>query len=128
MPDYAIKNFDEIDNAATDPDSGVDVRFARKHLASEHLGVTRLRYEAGKRFPFGHSHREQEEVYIVTSGSARMKLDDEIIDIGQWDVIRVAPGVVRGFRSGPDGLELIAVGSDRPEGGDGVMAQDWWVD
>jgi mannose-6-phosphate isomerase-like protein (cupin superfamily) len=128
MPGYAIKNFDEIDNAATDPEGGVDARFARKHLDSEHLGVTRLRYEAGKRFPFGHSHREQEEVYIVTSGSARMKLDDEIVDIARWDVIRVAPGVIRGFHAGPDGLELLVVGSDRPEGGDGVMAHDWWVD
>jgi mannose-6-phosphate isomerase-like protein (cupin superfamily) len=128
MSGFTIKNFDAIDNAMTDPEAGVDARFARKHLDSEHLGVTRMRFAAGKGFPFGHKHREQEEVYVVVSGSARMKLDDEIVDVGQWDVIRVAPGVVRGFRVGPDGLELIAIGSDRPEGGDGEMVQDWWTD
>jgi hypothetical protein len=36
--------------------------------------------------------------------------------------------VIRAFEAGPDGLEVIAVGSDRPEGGDGVMAKDWWTD
>ena len=45
----------------------------------------------------------------------------------QWDVVRVAPGVARAFAGGPDGLELIAVGSDRPEGGDGEMIQDFWT-
>lgn len=128
MSGFTIKNFEAIDNAMREPQGGVDARFARKHLDSEHLGVTRLRYEPGKRFPFGHSHREQEEVYIVLSGSARMRLDDDIIDVGPWDVIRVAAGVTRGFQAGPEGFELIAVGSDRPEGGDGVMTPDWWTD
>jgi hypothetical protein len=44
------------------------------------------------------------------------------------DVVRVAPEVVRAFEGGPDGLELIAVGSARPEDGDGVPAPDWWQD
>jgi mannose-6-phosphate isomerase-like protein (cupin superfamily) len=128
MSGYAIKNFDDIDDAAADGDGSVDARFARKHLDSDHLGVTRLRFAPDARVPFGHSHREQEEAYIVVSGSGRMRLDDEIVDVGHWDVIRVAPEVVRGFRAGPDGLELIAIGSDRPEGGDGVVAKDWWTD
>ena len=34
--------------------------------------------------------------------------------------------VVRGFEGGPDGLELIAIGADRPEGGDGVRVAEWW--
>ena len=45
-----------------------------------------------------------------------------------WDVVRVAPHTVRAFEAGPDGLELIAVGSDRPEEGDGVLVRDWWTD
>ena len=31
------------------------------------------------------------------------------------------------FEAGPDGMELIAVGNDRPEGGDGEMVQDFWA-
>ena len=74
----------------------------------------------------GHRHREQEEAYVVVSGSGRAKLGDEIIELNQWDVLRVAPHVVRAFEGGPDGLELIAVGADRPEGGDGEMVEDHW--
>ena len=40
----------------------------------------------------------------------------------------MAPGTVRAFEGGPDGLELLALGSDRPEGGDGVRIDEWWSD
>ena len=128
MPDFTIKNLDAIDNAIKDAGWGVDARFARKALDCEHLGVSRLRYAPGGRLPFGHSHGAQEEVYVVISGSARMKLDDEIVDIGPWDAIRVAPGVIRAIHAGPDGLELVVTGSDRPESGDNIGVKDWWTD
>ena len=95
---------------------------------SHHLGVSYFRYPPSFRAPFGHKHREQEEAYVVISGSGRLKLDDEIVDLRQWDVVRVSPEVVRGFESGPEGLEIIAVGANRPEGGDGEMINDWWTD
>jgi hypothetical protein len=44
-------------------------------------------------------------------------------------VVRVAPSTVRALEAGPDGLEVIAIGAARPEGGDGVPApEDWWAD
>jgi len=61
-------------------------------------------------------------------GSGRIRLDDEVHPIRRWDVIRVSPETVRAFEAGEDGLELIAVGSDRPEGGDGVLAPSVWID
>ena len=128
MAGYTLTNFDQIDNALADRDLPIDARFARKHLDSRELGVSRFRYEPGTRAPFGHSHREQEEAYVVTSGSGRVKLDDEIGDLNQWDVLRVAPEVVRGFAAGPDGLEVLAIGGTRPEDGDGVPVRDWWTD
>jgi hypothetical protein len=65
----------------------------------------------------------------VLGGSGRVKLDDELRDLRAWDLVRVAPGTFRGFSAGPDGLELLAVGSDRPEGGDAIHADDgWWGD
>lgn len=128
MSDYTIKNLKQVDDALKDRDSGVEARFARKHLDSAHLGVSYFRYSPGVRSSVGHSHREQEEAYVVVAGSGRVRLDDAIEAIGQWDVIRVAPAVIRAFEAGPDGLEVIAVGSDRPEGGDGVLAKDWWTD
>ena len=129
MPGFTIKNLKEIESSA--PENVADrmeARFGRKHLDSEHLGVSYFRYGPSFRSPVGHRHREQEEAYVVVGGSGRARLDDEVVDIKRWDVVRVAPGVVRGFEGGPDGLELIAIGSDRPEGGDGEMVRDWWQD
>jgi mannose-6-phosphate isomerase-like protein (cupin superfamily) len=126
MARFTIKNLKEIEDTAGEHAPGLESRFGRKHLNSEHLGVSYFRYAPGFRLASGHSHREQEEAYVVVSGSGRMKLDDEIIELRRWDVVRVAPGTVRGLEGGPEGLEIIAVGSDRPEGGDGVQTTDWW--
>jgi quercetin dioxygenase-like cupin family protein len=78
--------------------------------------------------PLDPGNPEQEEAYVVVAGSGRVRLDDELRDIRQWDVIRVAPEVVRAFEAGPDGLELIAVGGPKPECGDGVRAETPWPD
>ena len=121
--DYAIKNFDDIEASGT---VGIEGRFSRKVLDSTELGLSRWRYEPGAQTP-GHRHEVQEEVYAVINGSGRVKLDDEIIELRQWDVIRVAPTVARGFEAGPDGLEIIAAGGTKPEGGDGELVEGHWA-
>ena len=128
MSDFAIKNLKEIDDAAANRGPEIEARFARKHLESRHLGVSYFRYGPNYRSPIGHRHREQEEAYVVVSGSGRVKLGDEVHELRQWDVIRVAPHVIRSFEGGPEGLEVIAIGNDRPEGGDGEMIPDHWDD
>lgn len=127
MPGFTVKNLRDVDNSAADSGTGLEARFARKHLGSEHLGVSYFRYDPNFRTPFGHRHREQEEAYVVVAGSGRAKLDDEVIELSEWDVLRVSPEVVRSFEGGPEGLALIAVGNDRPEGGDGEMVQEFWT-
>jgi mannose-6-phosphate isomerase-like protein (cupin superfamily) len=128
MTDYTIKNLMEVEDSAADRGPDLEARFARKHLESEHLGVSYFRYGPGFKAPYGHRHKEQEEAYVVAAGSGRIRLDDDIVELRRWDVVRVAPGVVRAFEGGPDGLELIAIGADRPEGGDGEMVKDFWTD
>ena len=128
MSDYAIVNLLEIDDSVQGRVEGLEGRFSRKYLGSRDLGVSHWRYAPNLRNPGSHTHREQEEAYVVVSGSGRMRLDDEIREIRQWDVIRVAPEVVRAFEAGPDGLELIAVGGPKPEGGDGVRSETPWPD
>lgn len=128
MTDYKRVNLKDVDNAAAERGPGFEARFGRKHLDSDHLGVSYFRYAPGFRAPYGHRHKLQEEAYVVVSGSGRMRLDDEIIDLAQWDLVRVAPSVVRGLEAGPDGLELIIAGSDRPEEGDGELVQDFWTE
>jgi quercetin dioxygenase-like cupin family protein len=127
---YTRVNLKDVEDSAGEGGSDFEARFARKHLDSEHLGVSYFRYGPGVRSPIGHSHREQEEAYVVIAGSGRVRLDDEVVELARWDVVRVAPPVVRGFEGGPEGLELIAIGADRPEGGDGVRVEgdDWWTD
>ena len=121
-------NLMEIDDAVGDRVPGLEGRFARKHIDSRDLGVSHWRWAPNLRSPGSHRHGEQEEAYVVVSGSGRMRLDDEIVDLRRWDVVRVAPEVVRGFEAGPDGLEMIAVGGPRPPEGDGQAADDPWPD
>jgi mannose-6-phosphate isomerase-like protein (cupin superfamily) len=128
MSAYKVVNLMDIDNSVGDRAPGLEGRFARKQLESRDLGVTHWRYQPNFRAPASHRHGEQEEAYVVISGSGRVRLGDEIVDLRQWDVVRVAPEVVRGFESGPDGLEMIAVGGPRPEEGDGQLAEDPWPD
>jgi mannose-6-phosphate isomerase-like protein (cupin superfamily) len=128
MTPFTHKNLRELEDSAAARGPEIEARLARKHIDSEHLGVSYFRYGPGYRAPYGHRHREQEEAYVIAAGSGRMRLDDEIIDLRQWDVVRVAPDVVRGFEGGPEGLEIIAIGADRPEGGDGEMIKDFWTD
>ena len=126
MPGYTIVNLLEIDDDVQGRVEGLEGRFSRKFLGSRDLGVSHWKYAPDLRNPMGHSHREQEEAYVVVSGSGRVRLDDEVHDVRLWDVVRVAPEVVRGFEAGPDGLSLIAVGGPKPEGGDGVLSDSPW--
>jgi quercetin dioxygenase-like cupin family protein len=128
MSRFVIKNLKDIEDSAGEWAGQLESRFARKHLDSEHLGVSYFKFAPGARSPMGHSHRTQEEAYVVIGGSGRMKLGDEFVDLHLWDVIRVSPTTLRGFQGGPDGLQIIAVGADRPEGGDGVRAPEGWWD
>lgn len=128
MPNFTLKNLKQVDDSAAERGPDIEARFARKHLDSDHLGVTYLRYGPGYRSPIGHRHLEQEEAYVVVGGSGRVRLDDEIVELVAWDVVRVAPRVVRSFEGGPEGMEVIAIGNDRPPGGDAELIPDHWAD
>ncbi|MBS1894790.1 MAG: cupin domain-containing protein [Actinobacteria bacterium] len=125
MSDYAVKNLLEIDNLSQSEE--LELRFSRKYLDSEELGVSLLRMAPELKAADGHHHKEQEEAYVVISGSGRIRLDDEIVELKKFDVVRVAPHVVRGLEAGPEGLEVIAVGGRKPEGGDGVLDPGRWA-
>ena len=124
MSAFSVKNLMEIDDLFEGPE--LEARFGRQYLDSAHLGISHFRYAPGFSSVDGHSHKIQEEAYVVLGGSGRIKLDDEVVELRRWDVVRVAAEVVRGFEAGPDGLEVLAIGSDKPEGGDGVRAPGRW--
>jgi mannose-6-phosphate isomerase-like protein (cupin superfamily) len=126
MSQFTTVNLLEVEDAVGDRAPGIEGRFARKHLDSRDLGVSLFRYGSSLRSPMAHSHREQEEAYVVVAGSGRVLLDGDVHELRQWDVLRVAPEVVRAFEAGPEGLDLIAVGGPRPDDGDGVMGTAAW--
>lgn len=107
-------------------DAQGEARFATADLAAEQTGVSLQSLLPGKRQTFGHRHDQAEEVYVVLSGSGRVKLDDDIEDVKTLDAIRVAPTVMRAFEAGPDGLQLLAFGPRHS--GDGEVLQGWWSD
>jgi len=125
---FATVNLLDVEDSVGERAPGIEGRFARKHLDSRDLGISHFRYAANLRSPMAHSHREQEEAYVVVGGSGRVLLDDEVHDLRRWDVVRVAPDVVRAFEAGDDGLEIIAVGGPKPADGDGVMGSAAWPD
>jgi mannose-6-phosphate isomerase-like protein (cupin superfamily) len=127
MADWTKRNFEEITDRSP---AGLPIRwlFSRNEVGSTQVGVSRFSYGPGARMPFGHRHGVQEEVYVVVGGSGRAKLEDEIIELGLWDVLRVAPQVIRSFEGGPGGMELICVGGKRPARGDNEGFPDFWVD
>jgi mannose-6-phosphate isomerase-like protein (cupin superfamily) len=124
MSAYTITNFNDIETPNPNPDR--EAKFARSHIGSEHLGISYFKYGPSFHATGGHSHREQEEVYIVVSGSGRVKLDDEIVGIEKLDAIRVSPGVIRAFEADDSGLQLLAFGPRHK--GDGEVIQGWWSD
>ena len=40
-----------------------------------------------------------------------MKVDDEIVELKEWDAVRVPPGTWRGYEAGPEGLEILVIGA-----------------
>lgn len=125
MPNWTRKNFNAVRDVSP-PDVAIEWRFARAALGSPELGVSRFTYEPGARMPWGHRHREQEELYVVVAGSGRAKLDDEVIELEAWDALRVAPEVIRSFEAGPDGLDVICIGGRKPDGPDSERFPDFW--
>lgn len=125
MAQWTKKNFAQITNRS--PDESMEWRLSRGSTRSQQVGVSRFTFTPGARMPYGHRHREQEEVYVIVSGAGRMKLDDEIIEVEEWDVIRVVPEVMRAFEAGPDGLDVLCVGGRRPKGGDTERDEAFWT-
>jgi quercetin dioxygenase-like cupin family protein len=133
MGSYTIKNLKaDVEDSAKQfglaPD--LEARFAVKALECEKVGVSYERLAPGFRMPFGHSHAKQEEIYVVVEGGGRVRLDDDVRDVEQWDAVRVDPDTVRAFEAGPNGAVILAVGApvSKTAGNDAEMIQGWWGD
>jgi mannose-6-phosphate isomerase-like protein (cupin superfamily) len=52
--------------------------------------------------PVFHSHKQNEETYIVLSGKGKFQVDDQCFDISEGSSIRVAPNGLRGMTNSSD--------------------------
>ena len=128
MSEYTHVNLKEVEDQAPrfglSPD--LEFRMGRVPLDMENAGVSYIRMASNYRIPFGHNHKNQEEVYVVVAGSGRVKLGDDVRELKQWDAVRVHKDTMRGFEADADGLEVIAIGAPNTGPGDAEMEQGWW--
>lgn len=78
-------------------------RFEGKQFVKEATGATSCEISfgtlpSGASVPFFHSHKANEENYVILSGAGRFQVDDEVFDIAEGSVIRVSPGCDRNLR------------------------------
>ena len=130
MADFTLVNLKQVEDQAPrfGLSPGLEARFAGRELGLERSGISYQRLAAGFRFPFGHRHRDQEEVYVILGGSARVKLEDEVVELRALDALRVPARTMRAFEAGPDGVEFLAFGAPKAEspGADVEMVPGWW--
>jgi mannose-6-phosphate isomerase-like protein (cupin superfamily) len=130
MGSYTKKNLrtDVEDQAPKfDMPSEMEARFGRTPLGGETLGLSLMKLAPNFRIPFGHKHEGQEEVYVVVRGSGRVKVEDEIVELGEWDAIRFDKDTMRNVEAGPEGVEYLAFGAGE-DPRDAEMAPNWWSD
>ena len=99
MP-FTLRNIKgDLEDIGSRFDGAPDLEFraATKPLELEQSALSYQRVPPGHRFPYGHTHTKQEEVYVVLRGSGRMKVDDEIVELKEWDAVRIPPGMWRGY-------------------------------
>ena len=129
MGDYTRINLKEVEDQA--PKFGMselEFRTARDALELSNSAVSYLRIAPSYRLPFGHNHDAQEELYVLVDGSARLKLDDEVLDLKPFDAVRIGKDTLRNLEAGPDGAEVILFGAPNTGPGDAKMIPDWWTD
>lgn len=129
MSDYTRKNLKEVEDMAPrfGMPSEMQSRFAQRALGLERTGVTHFTLAPNFRIPFGHRHVNQEEVYVIVAGSARIKIGDEVVELERWDAVRVPGDTMRNLEAGPEGAEVIAFG-ERASEEESEMVPGWWSD
>ena len=79
--------------------------------------------------PIFHSHKQNEETYLILSGSGKFQVDDQCFDIAEGSVVRVAPAGVRGMTNTSDEQMLYIVVQSKENSleqytmGDGVLLE-----
>ena len=123
MADYTVVRVadvpDQAANLGHDP-ADYEIRFLRNPLGMEHAGVSFARYSPGFSIE-GHSHNQQEEVYVLVSGRAQALVgDNELVELEPWTALRVPPATPRALRAvGDEDAIFVHIGAPNTGPGDG---------
>lgn len=109
-----------------DPETGERFLPLRRQLGVSSFGMNQIVLQPGQRGRI-HRHRGQEEVYLVLEGTLTILVEGSPADLGQGELIRVAPGVRRQLVNlGPGRLVLLALGgAAEHQGRDGEAFGSW---
>lgn len=128
MSDYTVKAFSEAPDVTGDYPG--EMRFLRDVLETEQVAITyrRMPPETGGKGSYGHSHRTQEEVYVILAGTLQFKVGEEIFDVAAGHAVRMAPQAVRSVWNASDADAEVLLVSTRIEDlrEDVEFTQDFW--
>jgi quercetin dioxygenase-like cupin family protein len=128
MSEYQVVKLHEVDDWLGDYPG--EMRGITYSIGAEQVALTyrRMPQHTGSKGSYGHRHKEQEELVFVISGRLQFKLDDEVIELGKGDTIRIPPHVVRGiWNDEPEDAEIVLVSKRIADGqADVETVPDFW--
>ncbi len=124
--EYGSRMEDGTARARIDRDYGDRFLPLRRQLGVTSFGMNQMVLEPGQRSRI-HRHARQEEVYLVLEGQLTLLVESEPTELGEGDLIRVAPQIRRQLVNyGPARVVLLALGgSAEHKGRDGEAFASW---
>jgi len=128
MSNYTVVSREDAEDVLGDYPG--EMRMLTGPLGTEQIAFTWRRMPAGSggRGSYGHFHKTQEEILYVISGRLHAKFDDDEVELGPGQAVRIAPECVRSIHNdGPEDAEIVLV-SVRVEDGraDTDTVADFW--
>jgi len=130
MSNYTVVRIADTKNFFKEKGWPGAMHFLKKPLETEQVAISyrKMPPQSGAKGGYGHSHKTQEEVFLVLSGNVQFKLDDEIVEVGPMTAVRIAPEVVRGVWNDSDADAEVLIISTHVENlrDEAVMVEGFW--
>ena len=103
---YTSVNYEDVEAV------GGAMHFMRDPLECSNLAVTVVECEPGwTGKEHDHSGQDQEEVYILVEGAARVDVDGDSVSLEAGDALRIDPDARRRIRNGDEESLFVLVGA-----------------
>src|ERR1043166_7599646 len=118
-----IKNLSEVPAFVTKDGSEIRELLAHRNSAIRHQSLAEARVPVGGS-TLEHYHPRTEEIYYITAGAGRMRIEGETRDVKPGDAIAIPPGLKHKiWNTGNEILTLLCCCSPGYEHGDTVMTE-----